>query len=206
MRVLTAVAVLLGLFALTLWGGGAAVPQQPPKKVDPKTDPQQAIEPKSGPGAGQKFLEKFVGDWEVAKKFYPRDGGEPRATKGTCKQDMIHGGRFLRSEFEFDADAGKSTGTGVIGYEPDTGLFTSTWIDSRQTRMSFRKSKEKFAGEKIELFGAAFAGEPEGRKSKTVTTLEDKGTKIVHKQYSIGTDGATDRLVMELVLTKKAVK
>lgn len=180
---------------------------QPPKKVDPpadpKKDPQQAIEPRSGPGAGQKFLEKFVGDWDVQKKFFPRGGGEPNVTKGSCKQELIHDGRFLRSEFVFEGTAGKTTGTGVIGFEPDSGLFTSTWIDSRQTRMSFRKSKEKFTGETIELFGQALGGEAETRKSKTVTTLEDKGSKIVHKQFSIPTDGP-ERQVMELVMTKKA--
>ena len=45
----------------------------------------------------------------------------------------------------------------------------------------------------------------ETRKSKTVTTLEDKGNKIVHKQFSIAADGA-ERPVMQLELTKKAVK
>ncbi|MDY3551957.1 DUF1579 domain-containing protein [Gemmata sp. JC717] len=190
---------------LTLALLAAAAVSQEPKKAEPvpKKDPQQAVEPKSAPGEGQKFLAKFVGDWAVAKTFYPRDGGEPRATKGTCKQEMTHGGRFLRSEFEFEADAGKSTGTGVIGFEPETGLFTSTWVDSRQTQMSFRKSREKFAGEKIELFGAVLGAEPTARKSKTVTTLEDEGKKIIHRQYSIGTDGM-ERLMMELVLTKQA--
>lgn len=174
---------------------------QDPKPAQPKKDPQQAVEPKSAPGEGQKFLAKFVGEWEVAKKFFPRDGGEPKANAGTCKQEMIHGGRFLRSEFTFGTGASQSTGTGVIGFEPEMGLFTSSWIDSRQTKMSLRKSQEKFAGDKIVLFGTTLAGEPEGRKSKTVTTLEDDGNRIVHRQYAVGE--ATDRLVMELVLTKK---
>ncbi len=34
-------------------------------------DPQASYEPRSRPGAGQKFLEKFVGDWEVVKTFHP---------------------------------------------------------------------------------------------------------------------------------------
>lgn len=197
-----AVAASVGFFALAVLVGA----QQPDaaKKDDAKKDkkdPQSSFEPRSGPGTGQKFLEKFAGDWAVEKKFFPRDGGEPSVSKGACKQEMIHGGRFLKSEFTFEGTAGKSTGTGVIGFEPDTGLFTSSWIDSRQTRMSFRKSKEKFAGEKIELFGSDLGGEP-ARKSKTVTTLEDEGKKIVHKQFSIAADGK-ERQVMELVMTKK---
>jgi hypothetical protein len=199
------VGLSVGLLALA-FAAGAGQPPQTQKKTDPppdqKKDPQQAFEPRSGPGTGQKFLEKFVGDWDVAKKFFPRGGGEPNVSKGTCKQEMIHDGRFLRSEFVFEGTAGKSTGTGMIGYEPDSGLFTSTWIDSRQTRMSFRKSKDKFAGEKIALFGKELGVEKEARQSKTITTLEEDGKKIVHKQFSIAADG-TERQVMELDMTKK---
>jgi len=40
----------------------------------------------------------------------------------------------------FDGPGGKTTGTGLIGFEPETGKFTSVWIDSRQTRMSLRSA------------------------------------------------------------------
>ena len=172
---------------------------QPPDKKDP----QSAFEPKSKPGAGQKFLEKFVGEWDVAKTFHPK-AGEPFKQKGACKQTMTHGGRFLRSEFTFTTADGTSTGTGLIGFEPETGKFTSVWIDSRQTRMSFRQSEDKFDGGQIVLFGKELGGK-EARRSKTVTKLEDDGRRIVHRQYAVNPDG-TERLVMELVLTRKAPK
>ncbi|HEY2785549.1 MAG TPA: DUF1579 family protein [Fimbriiglobus sp.] len=199
-------ALFLGVLTLATSLGTSQPPgiqkttDQPPPQ---KRDPQQAIEPKSDPGAGQKFLQKFVGNWDVEKKFFPRGGGEPTVSKGTCKQELIHAGHFLQSEFRFDAPGGgKATGTGLIGFEPSTGLFTSVWADSRQTRMSFRKSKEKFDGEKIVLYGMGLGSEPT-RQSKTYTTLEDKGAKIVHKQVSVAADG-TERPVMQLTMTKKA--
>ena len=185
-RVLAVAAVLV-----LLAGAG----QQPDKK-----DPQSAFEPKSKPGAGQKFLERFVGEFDVAKAFHPRQG-EPFRQKGTCTQTMIHDGRFLKSDFTFTTNSGKSTGTGLIGFEPETGKFTSVWIDSRQTRMSLRQSEDKFDGQQIVLFGKELGGK-EGRRSKTVTRLEDGGKKIVHRQFSVAADG-TERLVMELVLTRK---
>jgi hypothetical protein len=114
---------------------------------------------------------------------------------------MIHDGRFLRSEFTFDSPTGKTTGTGVIGFEPATGVFTSTWFDSRQTRMSFRRSKDKFDGKEIVLYGVSFEEAKDGRKSKTVTRLEDGGNKILHRQFSIAPDG-TERLVMQLEMTR----
>lgn len=166
-----------------------------------KKDPQSSFEPKSKPGAGQKFLEQFIGEWDVVKAFYLKAGG-PAQQKGVCKQAMIHGGRFLQAEFTFtNTDGGKSTGTGLIGWEPQSEKFTSVWVDSRQTRMSFRQGEDKFDGERVVLFGKDLSGK-EPRRSKTVTRLEDGGKKMVHQQYGVNADG-TERLVMELVLTKK---
>src|SRR5437016_3398711 len=80
---------------------------EPPKP----NEPQSTYEPRSKAGAGQKLLEKFVGDWDVAKTFYPRTG-DPARAKGGCKQTMIHDGHFLRSEFVFGQGESKTTGTG----------------------------------------------------------------------------------------------
>lgn len=194
----------VGFGTLTVLLTAAATVGQPPTKPDDKKDPQQQFEPKAAPGAGQKFLAKMAGDFTVAKTFFPRTAGaEPAKTTGTCKQEMVHDGRFLRSEFTFDAATGKTTGTGVIGFEPATGAFTSTWIDSRQTRMSFRRSKDKFDGTEIVLYGVSFEEAKDGRKSKTLTRLEDGGNKVMHRQFSIAADG-TERIVMQLEMTRKA--
>jgi hypothetical protein len=180
------------------------VPLAQPATAQPPAsrDPQSSVEPRSGPGAGQKFLQQFVGEWDVAKAFYPRGGGEPSRTEGTCHQTMIHNGRFLQCDFVFGSGPARSTGTGVIGFEPATGKFTSVWTDSRQTRMSFRQAEDKFDGQRIVLYSQVLAGEAQGRRSKTVTELTDGGNKIVHRQYSAG--AGEDRLVMELILTRKS--
>lgn len=183
------------VFAGALAAVAAAQPPQPPKK-----DPQSTVEPRSAPGEGQKFLARFVGTWEVKKTFHPRTG-DPATQAGTCVQEMTHGGRFLKSEFTFEKDGEQTTGTGTIGYDAETKKFTSTWIDSRSTRMSFRQSKDEFDGKQIELHAAGLSGEP-GRASRTVTKLEADGEKIVHTQYGAG-EGGKERVVMELVMTKK---
>jgi hypothetical protein len=175
-----------------------AAAEQPPDKKDP----QSSYEPRSAPGAGQRYLEKFVGDWDVAKTFHPRSG-DPVTVKGTAKQTMIHNGRFLNSEFVFGEGESRSTGTGTIGFQPDKGIFTSVWTDSRQTRMSFRQSKDKFDGKEIVMFSESLGDAKESRRSRTVSRLEDNGARLVHRQYSISPDGS-ERLVMELVMTRKS--
>jgi hypothetical protein len=180
-----------------VWTFSGAANAQPPGR-----DPQSTIEPRSGPGAGQEYLRKFVGEWDVAKAFYPRGGGEPSRAQGTCRQTMIHDGRFLQSEFAFGTGQTKTTGLGLVGFEPGSGKFTSVWTDSRQTRMSFRQSPEMFDGRRIVLFGQGLGGDAPARRSKTVSELADGDNKIVHRQYSVAADGQ-ERLVMELILTRK---
>jgi len=167
-----------------------------------RKDPQAAFEPRSATGAGQKYLERMAGDWEVAKAFFPRDGQPVRAS-GTCRQAMIHDGKFLRSDFVFEQDGRKTTGLGIIGFEPETNRFTSFWIDSRQTRMSPRQSREPFGGDKIVLHSVSLdPSAKEARRSKTVTQLEEGDRRLVHRQYALGS-GGEERLMMELVMIRK---
>src|SRR5438270_8409990 len=161
----------------------AAAAAQPPK------DPQSSYEPRSTPGSGQKYLQKFIGDWDVQKVCYPAKG-EPVRASGECRQSMIQNGKFLQSEFVFGKSDRKTTGLGIIGFEPESGRFTSFWVDSRQTRMSARQSREPFDGEKIVLYSLVL--EPNGketRRSKTVSHLDQNGRRLLHRQYALGTGG-----------------
>jgi Protein of unknown function (DUF1579) len=189
---------VLGLVVFAAVGFPAAAGEPPLKDKDP----QSAFEPRSRPGDGQRFLQQFVGDWEAAKTFHPRTG-DPTRVMGECRQTMIHDGRFLQSEFVFGQDDKKTTGLGIIGFEPNSGKFTSVWTDSRSTRMSFRQSEEEFNGTEIVLHSRSLNPDAKDeRRSRTLTRLEDDGRKIVHRQYTTGQDGK-ERLVMELLLTRK---
>jgi hypothetical protein len=188
------------------WFTRAGLAAQPPAaKGATAKDPQSTFEPRSSPGAGQKFLEKFVGQWDVVKTFYPRSG-TPFRVAGECRQTMIHGGRFLQSDFVFGQAGNKTTGLGLIGFETETGKFTSVWTDSRATRMSLRQSEEAFNGREIVLYGKSLSGPAKGpTRSRTVTRLEDNGRRIVHRQFAVDAQG-NERPVMELAMTRKAEK
>jgi hypothetical protein len=188
--------LVVGLAMVLLTGSS-----QPPEKK--QRDPQSAFEPRSGPGAGQKYLETFVGDWDVEKTFYPR-GGDPAKTKGTCRQTMIHDGRFLQSEFVFEQDEKKTTGLGLVGFDPESGQFTTVWTDSRSARMSLRQSQEPFNGKEIVLHSRSIEKDARGaRTSRTITRMEANGNRIVHRQYTVSADGQ-ERLIMELNMSRKS--
>ena len=187
------------VLAILLAIGLQAAPDKPAQKP---SDPQSTYEPRSGPGAGQKFMSQFVGDWEVVKSFFPRSG-EPVRMKGDCRQTMINDGRFLQSDFVFEYRGAKTTGLGLLGFEAESGKLTSVWVDSRATRMSLRQSREPFNGSEIVLYSQTLGDTKEARRSRTVTRLEDNGRKIVHRQYALSPDGK-ERLMMELLMTRKA--
>lgn len=197
---------VIAMTAILVLGSQSARAQQ----AEPPRDAQSSYEPGSRPGAGQKYLESFVGEWDVARVFYPRTG-EPVRTPGTCRQTMIHDGRFLQSEFVFDQGGRRSTGLGLIGFDTPTGRFTSVWTDARQTRMSLRQSRDPFDGKEIVLFSRSLDAEGQARAqgprqgpppSRTVSRIEAGGATIVHRQYNTGPDGK-ERLIMELIMTRR---
>jgi hypothetical protein len=159
-------------------------------------------EPPTSVRAGQKLLAQFAGDWDVVKTFFPMNG-QPKVTKGTCKQYMIQDGKFLQSDFTFfDADGTKSTGTGISGFDPKTSRFTTVWFDSRKTTMSIRQSDGTFDGSNIVLWATALDPDRPGRKTVARAHLEENGRVLLHRHYLID-DKGNERMMIELRLTRK---
>jgi Protein of unknown function (DUF1579) len=180
------------LISATLLIAAAAVAQQT----------HSQYEPANAPGAGQKLLAQFVGDWDVVKTFFPRDG-KPNVTKGACKQYMIQDGKFLQSDFTFfNSDGTKSTGTGISGFDSKTNRFTTVWFDSRQTTMSIRQSDGTFDGQNIVLWTTPLDTEHPGRKTVARAHLEEDGRLLLHRHFMIDEKGA-ERMMIEFRMTRK---
>jgi hypothetical protein len=159
-------------------------------------------EPPNAPGAGQKLLAQFAGDWDVVKTFFPANG-KPVESKGTCKQYMIQEGKFLQSDFVFfNADGSKTTGTGISGFDSKTNRFTTIWFDSHQTVFSIRQSDGTFDGKNIVLWTTALDTEHPGRKTVARAHLEEDGKVLLHRHYLINDQGE-ERLMIEFRLTRK---
>lgn len=157
------------------------------------------------PGAGQKLLAQFVGDWTVAKTFFPAKG-EPVHTRGTCRQTMIEGGRFLRSDFTFrDKDGKKTTGTGLSGFDSKTNKFTTVWYDSNQTTFSIRQSDGTFDGKNLVLWATSLNPDEAGRRTVARAHLEDDGRVLLHRHFLVE-EGGKERMIIELRMTRTSKK
>ena len=163
---------------------------------------QNQYEPPSTPGAGQKLLAQFAGDWDVVKTFFPAHGN-PIVQKGICKQYMVQNGKFLESDFTFfNPDGTKSTGTGISGFDSKSNRFTTVWFDSRQTTMSIRQSDGTFDGKNIVLWATPLDPDNPGRKTVARAHLEDDGRVLLHRHYLID-DKGNERMMLELRLRRK---
>ena len=159
-------------------------------------------EPQTAPGAGQKLLAQFVGNWDVVQTFFPRSG-QPIVTKGTCRQYMVQNGNFLESDFTFlNANGTKSTGTGISGFDTKTNRFTTVWFDSRRTTMSIRQSDGTFDGKNIVLWSTPLDPDNPGRKTVARGHLEDGGRVLIYRHSLIG-DKGSERMIFEMRLTRK---
>lgn len=159
-------------------------------------------EPPNGAGAGQKLLAQLTGEWDVVKTFFPANG-KPTVSKGTCRQQMVQNGKFLRSDFTFvNVDETKSTGTGVSGFDSKTNRFTTVWYDSRQTTMSIRQSDGTFDGKNIVLWATHLDPDRPGRKTVTRSHLEEEGRLLLYRHFAID-DKGQERMFIELRMTRK---
>ena len=176
---------------------------QEPSRPSPKAEPQAAYEPRGKPGAGQAFLSQFAGDWDVVKTFFPAKG-DPVQTKGECRQRMVQDGRFLESNFTFfERDGGKSTGTGISGFDTKTNRFTTVWYDSRQLSMSIRQSDGTFDGKEIVLYATSLDPDRPGRHTVARAHLEENGKVLLHRHFLIE-DGGKERMMIELRMTRRS--
>jgi hypothetical protein len=92
----------------------------------------------------------------------------------------------------------------LVGFDPESGQFTTVWTDSRSARMSLRQSQEPFNGKEIVLHSRSIEKDARGaRTSRTITRMEAIGDRIVHRQYTVSADGQ-ERLIMELNMSRKS--
>jgi hypothetical protein len=185
--------------------GSAQLIAQEAPAPKPKTtaEAQNRYEPRGKPGAGQALLAQFAGDWDVVKTFFPQNGA-PVHTAGACRQWMIHDGHFLQSDFTFsEGDGSKTTGTGISGFDPATGRFTTVWYDSRQLTFSIRQSEGTFDGKEIVLYATSLDPDRPGRRTVARAHFEENGRVLLHQHFLIDAAGK-ERLMLELRMTRKA--
>jgi len=119
------------------------------------------------PGPQHKGLEGFVGEWEVAGKWWMAPGAPPMESKGTSKVRSILGGRYMQEESSGEMMGRPFNGIGITGYDNFKKKYVSFWIDDMGTGMSTSEGTADAAG-KVFTFVGKMDDAMTGEKDKTV--------------------------------------
>jgi hypothetical protein len=115
---------------------------------------EQAAPPMPQPTAEHRSLKEHAGKWKVACKFYMEPGQPPMESNATESVEMV-GDFWTLSKFENDMMGMPFVGSATMGFEPHSGEYVSTWIDSMAPALFVLRGKPK--GDTIELRGKAWS-------------------------------------------------
>jgi hypothetical protein len=87
----------------------------------------------AAPGENHKYLEYFVGDWEVNVKMWMNPGAEPEVSKGENTAKMILGGRFLKLYYKGTMMGMPFEGISITGYDNYKKEYVTMWLDNAGT-------------------------------------------------------------------------
>ena len=149
------------------------------------------------PTVEHQQLAREVGVWDAEVRFWMHPGAEPMVNAGSETCEML-GGFWLLSKFSGSFGGMPFTGVGQTGYDPETGEYVSTWIDSMTSNVLLSRGTYDVATHTLTLTGEGkdtMTGKPKQIKMTTQYTDED------HKQFilneaAIGSDAW--RKVMEI--------
>ena len=87
----------------------------------------------STPGEPHRKLAEGVGTWDAKVTSWERPGAPPNVSMGTCTEEAVLGGRFLRQNFHGAMMGQPFNGIGYTGYDNVKQKYVSTWMDDMGT-------------------------------------------------------------------------
>jgi len=154
----------------------------------------------STPGAMQQKLAEANGNWNEETTMWMQPGQPPMKSKGTCKNEMILGGRYQQSTFNGDFMGMPFQGISITGYDNARKVFVSSWIDNMGTGIMNCEGVMLPDGKSIEFRGKCT--DPTTGKMmemREVFTFTDKDHQ---KMEMYMTQGVTEMKTMEVMFTR----
>ncbi len=93
------------------------------------------------PGKYHDMMANAVGEWKTVTKWWMDPSAEPMVSEGTAVNEMIMGGRYLKSTHSGTMMGQSFEGIMIEGYDNTKKEFVSTWIDNMGTGIMFSTGK-----------------------------------------------------------------
>ena len=155
------------------------------------------------PGAEHQQLGKFVGEWNIASKWYPAKGAPAVESNATTSAKWILNGRFLQSDFHGEMMGKPFQGLGIEGFDTFKKKYTMIWMDESSTAIYTAEGTASPDGKTITYLG---------KHDDPMTGAKDLDVKYVgtiiddskHTFQIIEKPGTPDEYVaMEMTYTRK---
>jgi len=85
------------------------------------------------PGSIHQMMAKSAGDWTGKATFWMQPGAPPTTAEVAAKQEMILGGRYLKSVNTGNMMGMPFEGIGITAYDNARKIFITSWIDNMGT-------------------------------------------------------------------------
>jgi len=115
---------------------------------------EQAAPPMPQPTAEHELIQQYTGKWKVACKFYMEPGKPPMETAATETIERV-GAFWTVSRYETTMMGGPFQGRSTLGYEPHSGKYVSTWVDSMTPVLCHMTGTKK--GDTLTMEGSFFS-------------------------------------------------
>jgi len=93
------------------------------------------------PGSMHEMMAKTVGEWTFVSKYWMDPSAPPTVSNGKSVNEMILGGRYLKSMNYSDVMGMPMEGLNILAYDKATNEFFSFWIDNMGTGMTMARGK-----------------------------------------------------------------
>jgi hypothetical protein len=153
------------------------------------------------PGWAHELLASHAGEWKSVTTYWMDPSAPPQTMEGTTKNEMIMGGRYLKSTHSGEMMGMPFEGMSLEGYDNAKKEFTSVWIDNFGTGTSISTGKYDKETNSIIYKGTVY--EPMQGKDVTIKQVVKYIDKDHHtiEMYTVG--GEQETKTMQIAFTRK---
>lgn len=164
-------------------------------------DDMKAMMAAATPGENQKMLAKSAGSWTASVTMWMQPGQPPTTSTAEATNEMVLGGRYLKSVNKGNMMGQPFEGIGYTGYDNVKKQFVNSWVDNFGTGIMTMTGKWDDASKSITYTGSM--GDPMTGKDtpfREVWTFVDDNHQVLEMYYPMA---GKEFKSMEIKFTRK---
>lgn len=140
------------------------------------------------PSSAHKMMAKNVGEWETTMQMWEAPNSKPTKSEGTCKSEMILGGRYMESKYSGKVMGMPFEGISTDGFDNAKQVYVNTWVDNMGTGIMHSEGKYDEATKTVNYVGTMFDPMQNTDVSyrQTMQTIDDN--HMVMEMFNINKD------------------